>query len=43
VGHLAFTAGVELHGLATEASDLEKVFLELTGDPEPATDHGSVG
>ena len=42
VGHVAFTAGVELHGLTTEASDLEKVFLELTGDPEPATDSGSV-
>jgi len=33
VGHVAFGAGVELHGLAAEASDLEKVFLELTADP----------
>ena len=38
VGHVAFTAGVELHGLATEASDLEKIFLELTGDPAQAAD-----
>jgi ABC-2 type transport system ATP-binding protein len=43
VGHVAYAAGVELHGLATEASDLEKVFLDLTGDPAPATtDPGSV-
>ena len=42
VGHVAFTAGVELHGLTTEASDLEKVFLDLTGDPALATDPGSV-
>ena len=43
VGHVAYTAGVELDGLTTEASDLEKVFLDLTGDPAPAaTDPGSV-
>ena len=32
VGHLAHVHGVELHELAAEASDLEKVFLELTRD-----------
>jgi ABC-2 type transport system ATP-binding protein len=31
VGHAAYTAGVELHELVAEASDLERVFLELTG------------
>ncbi|MBI1757782.1 MAG: ATP-binding cassette domain-containing protein [Actinobacteria bacterium] len=30
IGHLAFTAGVELHELTTERSDLEDVFLALT-------------
>ncbi|WP_306215293.1 ABC transporter ATP-binding protein [Actinoplanes sp. RD1] len=30
VGHLAFTAGVELHELAGERADLEQVFLQLT-------------
>jgi ABC-2 type transport system ATP-binding protein len=30
VGHVAFTAGVELHELTTERPDLENVFLELT-------------
>jgi ABC-2 type transport system ATP-binding protein len=29
VGHVAFTAGVELHGLAPARSDLESIFLEL--------------
>jgi ABC-2 type transport system ATP-binding protein len=29
VGHLAFTAGVELHGLAAQADDLEQIFLRL--------------
>lgn len=32
VGHLAFTAGCELHELTTGARDLERVFLELTGE-----------
>ncbi len=32
VGHVAFTEGVELHGLATETSDLERVFFALTSD-----------
>jgi ABC-2 type transport system ATP-binding protein len=31
IGHLAFTAGVELHELATRRSDLEETFLALTG------------
>ncbi|GAB1694210.1 ABC transporter ATP-binding protein [Krasilnikovia sp. M28-CT-15] len=30
VGHAAFVAGVELHELAGERADLERVFLELT-------------
>jgi ABC-2 type transport system ATP-binding protein len=30
IGHAAFTAGVELHELATERGDLEQVFLQLT-------------
>jgi ABC-2 type transport system ATP-binding protein len=33
VGHVAFTAGVELHGLAAAASDLESIFLELVEGP----------
>jgi ABC-2 type transport system ATP-binding protein len=31
VGHHAFTAGVELHELRTERSDLEQIFFQLTG------------
>lgn len=31
VGRTAFVAGCELHELSTEADDLERVFLELTG------------
>jgi ABC-2 type transport system ATP-binding protein len=31
VGHQAFTAGVELHELRTERSDLEQIFFQLTG------------
>jgi ABC-2 type transport system ATP-binding protein len=31
VGHLAFLNGIELHELASQTSDLEDVFLELTG------------
>ena len=30
VGHLAFTAGIELQELTEEHSDLEQVFLDLT-------------
>ncbi|WP_153040509.1 ABC transporter ATP-binding protein [Actinoplanes sp. TFC3] len=30
VGHLAFTAGIELHELSAEKADLEQVFLQLT-------------
>ena len=32
VGHLAHGAGVELHELTAEASDLEKVFLRMTSE-----------
>jgi ABC-2 type transport system ATP-binding protein len=32
IGHLAYAAGVELHELATQRSDLEDVFLALTMD-----------
>jgi ABC-2 type transport system ATP-binding protein len=34
VGHAAYGASIELHELRTEASDLERIFLELTGGPE---------
>jgi ABC-2 type transport system ATP-binding protein len=34
VGHQAHQHGVELHELATEASDLEKVFLAMTSDEQ---------
>ncbi|MEV4707348.1 ABC transporter ATP-binding protein [Actinoplanes sp. NPDC049316] len=30
VGHIAFTAGIELHELSGERADLEQVFLQLT-------------
>ena len=36
VGHAAWEAGVELHGLREERSSLESVFLELTEDEPPA-------
>jgi ABC-2 type transport system ATP-binding protein len=32
VGHLAHQLGVELHELSTAPSDLEQVFLQMTGD-----------
>jgi len=32
VGHLAFVAGLEVHELANERDDLERVFFELTAD-----------
>jgi ABC-2 type transport system ATP-binding protein len=32
VGHLAHARGVELHELAAEASDLERLFLEMTAE-----------
>jgi|tagenome__1003787_1003787.scaffolds.fasta_scaffold20674432_2 ABC-2 type transport system ATP-binding protein len=32
IGHLAFERGIELHELAHEASDLERVFLDMTRD-----------
>ncbi len=31
VGHLAFAQGCELHELTSDAADLEKIFLDLTG------------
>jgi ABC-2 type transport system ATP-binding protein len=34
VGHLAFTAGVELHELSAQRFDLEDLFFQLTGNPE---------
>ncbi len=36
IGHVAFVAGVELHELTPEPGDLEKVFLDLTREGEPA-------
>jgi ABC-2 type transport system ATP-binding protein len=33
VGHVAFAAGVELHELTPEPSDLEKAFLDMTQEP----------
>jgi ABC-2 type transport system ATP-binding protein len=32
VGHAAFTAGLELHQLTSEKSDLEDIFFQLTSD-----------
>ena len=44
VGRAAYVGGVELHQLAAEASDLEKVFLELTGSgPDEAGELAAVG
>jgi ABC-2 type transport system ATP-binding protein len=34
IGDIAFAAGVPIHELATEASSLEDVFLELTAEPK---------
>ncbi len=36
VGHAAHTAGVELHELTPEASDLERVFLDMTSEGDVA-------
>jgi ABC-2 type transport system ATP-binding protein len=36
IGHAAFTAGVELHELATQRSDLEDIFFQLTANPDGA-------
>jgi ABC-2 type transport system ATP-binding protein len=33
VGHAAYESSIELHELRTEASDLERIFLEPTGNP----------
>jgi ABC-2 type transport system ATP-binding protein len=38
VGGLAFRAGIELHELRTEDSDLESIFLTLTGGENGAAD-----
>jgi ABC-2 type transport system ATP-binding protein len=35
IGDIAFAAGVPIHELATEASSLEDVFLELTAETKP--------
>lgn len=35
IGHRAFSAGIELHELATVASDLEQAFLALTATGRP--------
>jgi ABC-2 type transport system ATP-binding protein len=37
VGHAAWEAGVELHGLREDTSSLEQVFLEMTDPPGEAT------
>ncbi len=37
VGHALFTAGVELHELTKEASGLESVFFQLTGEESGGT------
>ena len=37
VGHLAFVNEIELHELASQSSDLEDVFLELTGTGRDGT------
>ncbi len=44
VGHHAFAAGVELHGLAAEHGELERMFFALTADTEqqPETMSGRV-
>jgi len=40
IGHLAFTAGVELHELSTRTFDLEDLFFQLTADAHPP--HGAM-
>jgi ABC-2 type transport system ATP-binding protein len=42
VGHLAFAAGVELHELTPQRSDLEELFFALTAD-DPATGTPEMG
>jgi ABC-2 type transport system ATP-binding protein len=42
VGHLAFTERIELHELTTERSDLEDIFLALTGEDGSVEHFGSV-
>ena len=36
VGHLAFAAGLEVHELRTERSDLEQIFFQLTAEADGA-------
>jgi ABC-2 type transport system ATP-binding protein len=38
VGHIAFTAGIELHELGRRSSDLEQIFLSLTAAPQGPAD-----
>jgi ABC-2 type transport system ATP-binding protein len=40
IGHLAFTAGVELHELSTRTFDLEDLFFQLTAEAQPP--HGGM-
>ena len=40
IGHLAFTAGVELHELSTRTFDLEDLFFQLTAEVQPP--HGGM-
>ena len=40
IGHLAFTAGVELHELRTRTFDLEDLFFQLTAEAHPP--HGGM-
>jgi ABC-2 type transport system ATP-binding protein len=37
VGHIAFSAGVELHELVAQRFDLEQLFFALTAGPPMAT------
>ena len=41
VGHAAFTAGIELHGLGPAESDLETIFLRLVEGAETAARSGA--
>jgi len=43
VGHLAFTARVELHELTARTSDLEQIFFALTSESGPVEHFGGEG
>lgn len=43
LGHLAFTERIELHELSAERSDLEEIFLALTGEAGPVEHFGGEG